>query len=176
MSAFNCCCQLINFNCPQLATECSGKYEQQEPEGKPGLLLFYAKPSLAFKQIFPRSEVVCIFFLMWPENSIRNDIFCPYSTQTKTVRLNWRRGPGTQNAAHLARAKGIFPSGNRTAQVLTLPPPLSHRHHHKSHTCCSHVLDETNALSRNFIHKDFISFRFHPDSKRPQGVGLDQQK
>lgn len=116
------------------------------------------------------------FFLMWPENSIRNDIFCPYSTQTKTVRLNWRRGPGTQNAAHLARAKGIFPSGNRTAQVLTLPPPLSHRHHHKSHTCCSHVLDETNALSRHFIHKDFISFRFHPDSKRPQGVGLDQQK
>jgi len=169
VSAFNCCCQLINFNCPQLATECSGKYEQPE-----GLELFYAKPSLAFKLIFrrPRSEVVCIF--MGPVNSIRNDILC-IATQMKTVRLNYGRR-GTQ-MLHIWRRQGkYFQVASGLPKLTLLSHRSLHHHHHKTHTCCSYVPAESNALSRNFIHKDFIPSRFCPVSKRPQGVGLDRQK
>lgn len=187
MSAFNCSCQLINFNCPQLATECSGKYGQRtELKGKEGCFFFYAtRPSHAIKQISAGLgrklfAYLCEQKMPLEATSSAMPLKRNAKCRVKMEKPQLRRGKRT-NAAHLAEAKGIFSKLQvGLAQVDPSPlyilgPIIGMSHTHAAHMCHS---GETNALSRNFIHKDFISLHSIscPVSKRPQGVGRVERK
>lgn len=169
--AFNCRSRLINFNCRQLAAECCGKCAAKagckSGEKKNNANWGYnSLPWVAFrnqaevamkntKKIKKKNVVTCCMCVPKKKTQLRGKLKLKMPGEGRREKLQTAKG---NFGLHVACC--ILPNMKFHMHILKMPQPS---------TCGSHVAAngihesvcvskgaETNAFSRNFIHKDFI--------------------
>lgn len=156
--AFNCCCQLINFNYRQLATECSGKCIKK----KEGVQKKCMQSNANWGCSTLNEAFVSIWCGCWQckcyeiplENKTEEkpkQIYCIFLTK-------WANGQRieTTHSQDVELLRWELKNWKLRVENMRL-------------TYVDSAAVETNALSWNFIHKDFY-FIAPASKRRPQGA------